>query len=200
LALGLATLALGQQPRQQPPQPNVLGPLADPALQKELKLSDEQITKLKDALNKVMGNHKGTLERLQQMPPEEQQKKMQAIQDDSQKAIAGILDEKQMKRFKQIMLQMNGVAALMDPQVQKELKLSDEQKKKLDGVFNDGQKRMQDMARTPGASREEFQKKYEAILKDIEDKTNGVLSEDQKKSFKEMKGAPFEAAQPKGGR
>jgi len=202
LALGLTSIALGQQ-RQPPPQqaPNPLGPvLSMPQVQKELKLNDDQITKLKDALGKVMTNYKDTFTKLQKMSPEEQQKTFKALNDESQKAIAGVLDAKQMKRFRQIQWQMSGFGAIQDPELQKELKLSDDQKKKLDGIFNDATKRLQDMAKSPGTSREEFQKKYNDIIKNLEDKANGVLTDDQKKNLKELKGPPFEMAPPRGAR
>ncbi len=194
LAVGLTSIALGQQ--GQPARPSILGPLADPALQKELKLSEEQISRLKDALGKVQDKYKDMFTKAQQMSPEEQQKQFKAWNEDSQKAIAGVLDAKQMKRLKQIQWQSMGVAALQDPDLQKELKLSDDQKKKLGGIFTDAQKRMQELAR----NRETSQEKYQTVLRDAETKANGVLSDEQKKNYKELQGPPFEMARPKGAR
>src|SRR5579884_3306417 len=195
LALGLVGIAGGQP--QQPIQPSILGPiLSNPSVQKELKLSDEQISKLKDALNKVMEKHRDDFAKLVQMSPEEQQKKMRAIIDDSHKAMAGVLDGKQMKRLRQIEWQIAGVSALQDPDLQKELKLSDEQKKKLDGLFSDANKKVQQLLQ----SRETSQEKYRAVFKDLEEKANGVLNEEQQKNLKELKGPLFSFSQPKSDR
>src|SRR5271166_2129998 len=102
LALGLTSTALGQQGRQ-PPQPSVLGPvLSNADVQKELKLSNEQINKLKDVLGKVMDKYKDDIAKLQRMSPEEQQKKYQEISQEGDKAVAGVLDAGQVKRFRQI--------------------------------------------------------------------------------------------------
>jgi DNA anti-recombination protein RmuC len=198
LISGLASIAWGQaQDRQQPKGPSiesaVLGPLlSQPGVQKELKLTDEQLDKLKDTLKKVAEKYKDDFAKFQKMSPEEQQKTMMAMYGDSNKAIAGALDAKQWKRFKQIQWQINGVGALQDPDLQKELKLSDEQKKKLDGVFNDAAKKMQEMMKAQESSPE----KYQALFKDVEKKANDVLNEEQQKNLKELKGPPFQLAQP----
>jgi hypothetical protein len=189
LALGLTSFAWGQGQLQ----PSVLGPvLSNPDVQKELKLSEEQISKLKDALNKVMDKYKDDFAKLARMSPEEQQKMMRALIDDSHKAMAGILDAKQMKRLKQIEWQIAGVNALQDPDLQKELKLNDEQKKKLDGLFNDANKKMQQLFQ----SQERSPEKYQAVVKELEEKANSVLSEEQQKNFKELKGPRFQFSLP----
>jgi hypothetical protein len=192
LALGLTSIAWGQG---FDPKSAALGVLANPDVQKELNLSKEQVDKLKDSLGKVVDKYKDDLAKLLQLSPEEQQKKLKAVGEESQKAISGVLDAKQWKRYKQISWQLSSFAALQDPDLQKELKLSDDQKKKLEGVFNDFNKKMQEMIKNGERSPD----KYQAAGKEAETKAMDVLSEDQRKSFKELKGAPFEFARPKGG-
>lgn len=194
LILGLTSIALGQQQDrrqpQQPQQPSVLGPFANPDVQKELKLSEEQIGKLKDALNRVMEKHRDDFAKLQQMSLDEQQKKMMAINEEYNKAVVGVLDAKQWKRYKQIQWQSDPIGCLQDPDLQKDLKLSDEQKKKIDGVFNDANKKIQDMMKGGERSPEKFQ----AVRKDVEKKANEVLTEEQQKNLKELKGPPFQVS------
>ena len=79
-------------------------------MQKELNITDEQKTKLKDALTKVREDHKDDLAKLRDAAPEERQKLMKAYTDDVTKALGGILDEKQTKRLKQINWQTQGIA------------------------------------------------------------------------------------------
>jgi Spy/CpxP family protein refolding chaperone len=208
LALGLTSIAWGQaqQPRQ-PRQPSVLDPvLSNPGVQKELNLKDEQISKLKDALTKVRDNHKDDIANFAKMSKEQQAKLFKTYAEESNKAIAGVLDDKQLKRFKQISWQLSGSSALQDPELQKELKLTDEQKKKLDGVFDDANNKLQDLNKklqeltknreTNPEKYKELQKKYEELQKDIEKKANDVLTEEQKKSFKELLGKPFQSGVP----
>lgn len=196
LVLGLASVALGQgQDRQQQSQqqpPSALGLFANPDIQKELKLSEEQVSKLRDALNKVMEKHRDDFAKLQQLPAEEQQKKMMAINEEHNKAVAGALDAKQWKRYKQIQWQLDPIGSLQDPDLQKELKVSDEQKKKIDGLFNDANKKVQEMMKSRETSRE----KYQNVVKDLEKKTNDVLTEEQQKNLKELKGPAFQFSRP----
>jgi hypothetical protein len=194
LILRLTSITWGQgQERQQPKEPSPLGPfLSNPDIQKELKLNDEQIDKLKAALGKMMDKYKDDMAKFPQLSPEEQQKKMMAFNEDNNKVVSGVLDAKQWKRYKQIQWQANGVAALHDPDLQKELKFSDEQKKKIDSIFNDAGKKMQEMIKAG----ERSQEKYQTLFKDVEKKANDVLNEDQQKNLKELKGPPFQPSQP----
>ncbi len=196
LVFGLASIAFGQgQDRQQPQQaqqPSALGLFASPDVQKELKLSEDQLSKLRDALNKMMEKHRDDFAKFQQLSPEEQQKKMMAINEEHNKAVAGVLDAKQWKRYKQIQWQLDPIGSLQDPDLQKELKLNDEQKKKIDGLFNDANKKVQEMMKNRETSRE----KYQTVVKDLEKKTNDVLTEEQQKNLKELKGPAFQLSQP----
>jgi hypothetical protein len=190
-ALVGGVLAQGQQ------QPQIIGPgllLFNPDVHKELKLSNEQSGKLKDSLTKVTAKYKDAFAKFQKAPPspQEAEKVGKAFNDDSQKAIAGILDAKQLKRFKQIQWQLAGVGALHDPELQKELKLSDEQKKKLDGIVKEMTQKMQEM----GKRGETSQAKYEAVAKEAEQKMKALLTEEQRKNYKELEGPEFKFSPP----
>ncbi|MHB1426168.1 MAG: hypothetical protein ACYC3I_23640 [Gemmataceae bacterium] len=195
LALGVTSITLGQAPA--PQGDAILGPmLSNPGVQKELKLSGDQITKLRDSLGKVVDKYKGDLTKLDKMTPDERDKKLKALGEDSRKVISSVLDAKQWKRYKQIEWQIIGFGALQDPELQKELKLSEEQKKKIDDIFTDANKKIQELDK----NRETSPEKFQAVVKDTEKKANDVLSEEQKKSLKEIKGPEFQFAPPRGGR
>ncbi len=191
LALGLTTVA---QAQRQGFFPGPGGMLMNPGVQKELKLSEDQMSKLKDALGKVRDNHKDDFGKIQEMSNEDRQKLMKTVGDESRKAIAGVLDDKQMKRFKQIQWQLGGAEALNDPEVQKSLKLNDDQKKKLKTIFDDRNKKMQELFQ--GGNVEGGREKFQALRKETQEKANAVLTDDQKKSWKEMKGTEFEFERP----
>ncbi len=186
LALGLASVAQAQ--RQGPGffgGPGAL--LQNEGVQKELSLSDEQKTKVRDALTKVREDNKDIIGKGRDMSREERQKLMKAFDD----AIGGVLDAKQMKRFKQIQLQTQGAFAFFNTQVQEKLKLSEDQKGKIREIGQEAGKKMADL-RQGGGSREENAKKFNEIRKETMDKIAVVLTDDQKKTWKEMTGKPFE--------
>ena len=193
--LCLAMLPTGLVVAQEQPKP-IIGVgtmLFHPDVQKELKLSDEQLGKLKDVLGKVMTKYEGDFAKFQKAPPspEEAEKVSKALTEDSQQAIAGVLDAKQVKRFKQILWQSIGITSLLDPEVQKELKLSDEQTKKLTEIFKESGKKWLEMVKKP-----EPEEKFKALIKELEDQATGVLTEEQQKSYKELKGPKFELSPP----
>lgn len=195
LVLGLTSIAPAQQ--QQPGHP--WAPLLfSPAMKKELKLSDEQIGKLKDALGKVMAKFKEDIDKYQKKPPspEEADKATKAFNNDTWKAVTSVLDAKQSKRFQQILWQMGGIGALEDPDLQKALKLSDEQKKKLAAIFKDGKLKLQKALKEGKASKEKVGALVDALVKEAEDKINALLTDEQKKRLKELKGPPFQFSSP----
>jgi hypothetical protein len=205
LALGLASAALAQQdaPRQpakgQRQGQGFFGPgglLLSPDVKKELKLTDDQASKVKEALEKVGDKHRGSFEKFRDMSNDERRKVMLAIREDTNKAIAGVLDAKQVKRFHQIEWQLSGPNALRDPELQKELQLSDEQKKKIDGIYADTDKKVEQLFQ--GGNPQAAGEKLQQLFKDTQDKVNGVLSDDQKKKMKETLGPRFELQPPPG--
>lgn len=188
LALALVGFALAQRPGGG----RNLGPgalLQDPAVQKELKLTEDQGTKLKDALAKVRDNNKDDFAKFKDASDEEKQQMMRKFGAANDKAIAGVLDEKQMKRFKQLRLQRQGAFAFANPDVQGKLKLSDDQKGKIREIGSDSFKKGREIFQ--GGNNEETQKKLAELNKETMDKIAGVLNDDQKKTWKEMTGEPF---------
>ncbi len=192
LTLGLLSVAFGQGK-----PPAILGPgslLFNPDVQKELKLTKEQSGKLEEALGKLATKYQAEFVKFIKAPPtpEDVQKLQLAIHEDSNKVIAGVLDGKQYKRFKQIGWQMLGMGSLLDPEMQKELKISDEQKKKLEDIGKEAAKQGLELAKKGERSKE----KYDAITKEAETKANEVLTADQKKGYKEAMGEKFNFTPP----
>jgi Spy/CpxP family protein refolding chaperone len=194
LVLGLSALlaapALAQRQRQGQGRGGFGGGgllmLRSEDFQKELKLTDEQKDKLKpileDAGTKLREIFQGAAGNR-----EEAAKKMQELNKDTMAKVNPILDDKQKKRMRQIMLQTEGIRAFADPEVQAALKLTDEQKTKLREIGADAAKQMADLRQGGGGN---FEKMAE-LRKDSLNKANAVLTDDQKKSFKELTGEPF---------
>lgn len=121
---------------------------------------------------------------------------MQAVSkefnDDATKALGEVLKPEQVKRLKQIELQQRGSRAFVDEEVQKALKLTDEQKEKIKGIAEESGKQMRELFGGGQGNREEAFKKMQSLRKETNDKVQAVLSDDQKKAWKELTGEPFE--------
>jgi hypothetical protein len=173
-------------------------------LQEELKLSEETVTKLKEALKPIQDKRReaGRLDfNASADERKEYMEKMTKIAEESKKVVVSTLDEKQNKRLGQINYQMMGVRLFADKDAQAALKVTDEQKEKVKGIMEDFGKDAQELSRAafqgfqPGGDREEMQKKMQemqkkmaALTKETEEKVMGLMTDDQKKAHKELLG------------
>ena len=135
--------------------------LRSEGVRKELKLTDEQLAKVPDAVLK---------------------------------ALAEVLNPDQMKRLKEITLQVRGYKALTDAKVQTALKMTDEQKDSVKTIVADSDKEMKELF-SGGGGKGNFEKVL-TLRKEAQEKAMGVLNADQKKSWKEMTGEEFKMETP----
>jgi hypothetical protein len=219
VAVLLAVPALAQQ-RQQGQQGRggggfggglIAGLIENVGVQQELKLDNEQVEKAKAAVDKVREKHSADRAKLQDLSREERRDKSrainQAVSEETMTALADVLKPEQIKRFKQIELQRRGGEAFTEPEVQKALKLTGEQKERIKTIAADAAQERRELFQGAanqgqgGANRggEEAQKKMATLRKATVEKVSAVLTVDQKQTWKGMIGQPFEV-QFQGGR
>jgi Spy/CpxP family protein refolding chaperone len=191
----------------------------NPSVQKELNLSEDQIQKIKDATQSVRDKHRDESEGLRNLQGDERREKGQELRkkmsDETNQALTGILKPEQSKRLKEITLQQRGAQAFNDPETQKALNLTEDQKDKIKTINEDAAKDMRELFPQGGrrgagggggggdpAAFKERMTKVAALRKENMEKATSVLTEDQKKTWKEMTGQPFEVKfeAPQGGR
>jgi hypothetical protein len=177
------------------------------AVQKELKLDGDQVEKATAAVREVREKHADDFAKLQDLDQQERREKMmgltKTVNDETVKSLDGILKHDQVKRLKQIELQnrQGGIGAFNDPDVQKALKLTDEQKEKIKTIAADAGEEQRGLRQQgAGADRAEMAKKAAALRKHTMEKVMAVLDDNQKTTWKEMTGAPFEVQMQGGGR
>ena len=116
------------------------------------------------------------------------------------KELETVLKPDQVKRLKQIQVQARGVSAFQNADIAKDLKLTDDQKKAVTDISADLQRELMEMGQDffgGGFDQEkmtEFQKKSQELQKKTFEKVTAKLTDDQKKTWKEMTGAPFDTA------
>jgi hypothetical protein len=181
--------------------------ISNEAVQKELKLDSEQVEKATAAVREAREKHADDFAKLQDLDQQERREKAMAINkavnDETIKALDGILKPDQIKRLKQIELQnrQGGIGAFNDPDVQKALKLTSEQKEKIKTIAADAMEEQSALRQQGrGGDRAEMAKKAAALRKHTMEKVMAVLDDSQKETWKEMTGAPFEVQMQGGGR
>lgn len=173
-----------------------------PEVQKELKLDAAQVDLLQGLRQGGPGGPGGgrqAFEEFQKLSPEERQKRFTAMRQQEDKKVAEILDAKQLARLKQLQLQQRGVRALGQSDVADSLKLTPDQKQRVQTAMQGEQDGMRQMFQgfQPGAEppsdeqRQQIMKKMQDLRTGTDSKLNAVLTESQKAQFKQMQGAPF---------
>lgn len=112
--------------------------LSNKGVQRELKATGEQASKLDALVAEMFRTERAQRPQLQDLPEDQRLKRAQELrerrQDDLHAKLIGVLTPEQIVRFAQIQIQQSGASAFARPRVQKALKLSDEQKTKLEAI------------------------------------------------------------------
>jgi Spy/CpxP family protein refolding chaperone len=164
------------------------GLLMSPQVQEELKLTDDQKEKAREFGEKLREKMQGVFQDAQG-DFQRMQTEMQKINAAGMKDVAAFLKPEQVKRLKGISWQQAGLNALAnDEDLQKELKVTADQKEKLKKLAADQRKDMMELFQGGQPDREKMQ----ALRKDYNDKAQAALTEDQRKTYKDLLGKPIE--------
>jgi len=179
--------------------------LANKGVQEELKLTEEQKTKIKEVTDKFAaeakekGFNKNAFNK--DATKEEREKAFAKLReaakeanDKQMKELTPILKEEQVKRLHQIEHQQMRLAVFTDADTAKALSITDEQKEKIKGIADEVNKDTAEIGTAIRNKEMDFKdggKKMEAVRKDGMDKALEVLKDDQKAKYKAMVGEPF---------
>jgi Spy/CpxP family protein refolding chaperone len=195
--------------QQRAPQPLGVLVLTNADLQKELKITDDQKKEFKDLMTKAEELNKKRTEamsgggRPDQAKVSELQKEAETLAADVKKAGEKGFTDDQKKRMKQIDVQRMGLGAFGNEDVMKELKLTDDQKKTLKETADATTKAMRDIrsevtgggqGRPTPEQQAEIAKKTETLTTETMEKVMKLMTDDQKKAYKEMTGEKFDVA------
>jgi hypothetical protein len=179
--------------------------LTNESVQKELKIEKDTADKLKEAVTKVTDAHKDETAKIRELPqaerPAKQQELNKTINEETLKAVSDILKPEQVTRLKQIELQQANTRAFSRPDVQKALSLEDVQIEKIKTINDDSQKAMRDLRPAGGGGKPAkpdpaVTEKIATLRKETAEKIQGVLTDDQKKTWKTMIGDSFTLVRP----
>jgi len=189
---------------------SLLGLLGMGQVQKELKLSEEQVakaTKLSEEVRAEMREQFSSLREIEDRQKRRAKMTELAEQFDckAREKLPGVLNKEQMTRLNQIHMQTRpAVQSLGDKGVADQLKLTEEQKKKLAQINKHMQAKQSELySGMRGASREqrtEMFEKFRKIRGEADKQALGVLTAKQKEAFEKMKGKKIELQRGRGRR
>src|SRR5262249_2487888 len=129
---------------------DIAGLVTNKSVQEELKLTAEQVKDLPAAIRKVREKYQGDLAKLRTLGPKEQAELLAKVDNQTRKAAVEVLKPEQAKRLKQIERQLASIYAFLDEEVAKDLKLTDDQKGKIKGVFSQYGKDLTELSKELG--------------------------------------------------
>jgi hypothetical protein len=184
--------------------------ILNPSVQEHLKVSQEDAKQFKKVTEDVRAKHKDEIEELKEKQQELKEKAKDFPRHANAqlwkalaKSIGEALDEEQQKRFKQLRLQRQGIQAFATAEIQKALKLTEEQKAEIKPIsdsmlatFQEIQQQAQKEAKlNPQKASQIYQKaqaKVDSLQQESIGKALGKLTLQQKKLWREMVGEPFD--------
>ncbi len=173
-----------------------------PEVQKELAINDDQKEKLQDVADEIRQDMQSAprpnFQNFQDMTDEERNKafadmraSMEKLNKSADEKLGKVLNSDQMGRLKQLQLQVQGANALVASDVAPKLKLTDDQKSKIQEII---QKARPQGGFDPNATAEERQaaakERREARAKALKDSL-AVLNDDQRSEWSKMTGKEF---------
>jgi hypothetical protein len=202
LAVGATTLfsssALGQGfPFQESGRFNGMAMLIrHEGVQAELKITKEQNLKFKDRVEKIRASRQADFEKLEQLEGEQRslakRNLSKTIIEEMSKELPKVLKEDQLKRLKEIALQQAGIHAFVEPEVQKTLKITDEQNKKLKALMADTQKEYLVIRQTREVDFEGSKKLDHELQRKTMKKAEALLTPEQLKGWHALRGETFD--------
>lgn len=176
--------------------------LMNAGVQDELKLTDDQKKEVGDLMKDQMAKGFKLIgeinEKIKDVPEDKQVEKILEIVkprvEETNKEVAKILKEDQVKRLKQIARQQAGVGAFKEDEVRKELALTDEQAKKIDLLVKELAEDVAEMTKglTDPKQWLEVGDKMKKAGREAFDQAARTLTAEQKEKWKDLTGTPFE--------
>jgi len=179
------------------------------AVQNELKLNDEQKASLTELSQQLQQEAFEIFSGLQDLTPDEQKEQMPEVMKmiadkgkEVQENVDKILEEVQKARLKELSLQARGPQALEDEEIATALKITAEQKTKLEAIREEGNAAMEAAIqglRAGGGDQGEIREKMSKLRKELSDKALAILTPEQTEQFNKLKGAEFKFPSGRGG-
>lgn len=168
-------------------------------VEKDVVITDEQLTKLKDLNTKMQDARRKAMEDMRSNPNssdrEAMMKEMQKLQEkwnkEQQTELEKIVSADQLKRTKEIYVQLTGNRIIQDPAFQKELAITDKQKEDMKALQTKQQEASMalfEKMRNQEITREDMQASMEKNNKILDEELGKLLTTEQTDKIKAMKG------------
>lgn len=210
MLLSAVAIAQNQQPPAGPSPPIVRGGATSSQLPtplyrmdnvvKTLSLTPEQINRLNAETNRLQTQYSRNFDQLNRLDERDRLTRLQELLNsyntDWNKAAGDILNQTQMSRYQQLQLQQGGFTTFMNPTIQQQLNLTEQQLNKLRSEEQWSRQQLQQIDTRARVSPDQALDMYSQFVRDRNDRLNAILTPDQRRQWNSMIGPPFEFAPP----
>ena len=195
----LAQGVFGGQPRQGQGDPaqrgqgfgrmmgaGIAGALLErPDVQRELNLTEQQKTQIRQ-MQEAM---RAAWQEMRNLPPQERRQKMEELRQKNDPT--KVLNETQKKRLRELELQAMGPTAFLQPEVADELKLTQEQRSRLQGIVMQQMQQLREQFQSGGFGQGQGAQNFQQLREQAEKQMLEVLTPAQREQWQQMQGKPF---------
>jgi SAM-dependent methyltransferase len=185
---------------------SLVGLLRIEAVQKDLKLSTEEVAKVTELGEKLRTEMREKSAALREIEDREQRRAKRAeltreLDSKARELLRDVLPREKMRRLYQIRLQVRpAVDSLSNPRIARRLQLTTEQQQKLAQIGKDLAAKQSElrggMRGAPQGSRAKLMQKLRRIRSDADAQALALLTADQKEAFQKMQGEKIELRGP----
>ena len=160
--------------------------LQRPDVQRELNLTEQQKTQIRQ-MQEAM---RTAMQEMRNMPPQERRQKMEELRQKNDPT--KVLNETQKKRLRELELQAMGPTAFLQPEVADELKLTQEQRSRLQGIVMQQMQQLREQFQGGGFGQGQGAQSFQQIREQAEKQMLEVLTPAQRQQWQQMQGKPFQ--------
>lgn len=166
-----------------------------PEVARELNLSQSQIDRLNSVTSQMQAKHISQRERLSRLSGAERVRRLNELNasmgGDWRRAASQILTAKQMQRYAQIELQVAGLEAFSDAELQKKLNLKPTQLQKLQSLRAQARREQTEVRLLARDNLRAASRRHERYRQRWYEAADKVLDGDQRREWREMTGGNF---------
>ena len=190
----------GGQGQVAPAQPGTTGAFRQPLysnqnVQRSLTITPEQLSRLNAAGNQLRTRFEQDLAGLDRLDVRQRATRRNDLTSRFDRELmtstADILNAEQMNRYRQLDLQSRGLGVFADTDVQRRLRLTDDQQARLRELRADYDRQFDTLSRAAAQDREGALRRYEEMRRRDADRLNQILTAEQQRTWREMTGDPF---------
>lgn len=166
-----------------------------PAVQQELHMDDAQIARAKEVAGRMNGRFQQDMTKLKGLNQDEQMKRVVTLAgphyEEGMRQLRTFLKPEQVERFDQILFQLRGPMAMLEPKIVKTLQITNEQAQQVAKLTADAENAQRDVVKAAGKESQATAVKKEAIAAAANEKAIEILSPEQKRTWLKIVGQPF---------